>query len=90
MTGSYSAHQCSSPWHCEWGPKLASFAVTIGSEPVRPETILMILDERNEADEIAAQMRRAGLDVEVHELSIHRTHRGTLYRDVTRPPVLAP
>lgn len=53
---------------------MASFAVTIGSRPVRSETILLILDNRDEADEIASELRRHGRNVEVHELSVHGTH----------------
>jgi hypothetical protein len=53
------------------GAKMASFALTIGSRPVRSETILLILDDRDEADEIAAEMRRHGRNVEVHEMSAH-------------------
>jgi hypothetical protein len=62
---------------------MASFAVTMGSRPVRMETILMILDDRHEAEEIAVELRRLGRDVDVHELSVDPTHRGDVYRDVT-------
>jgi hypothetical protein len=62
---------------------MGSFAVTIGSRPVRMDTILMILDDRHEAEEIAVELRRHGRDVEVHDLSVDPTRRGRAYRDVT-------
>jgi ERCC4-type nuclease len=48
---------------------MASFALTLGSRPVRSENVLLILDDRDEADEIATELRRHGRHVEVHELS---------------------
>jgi hypothetical protein len=56
---------------------MGSYALTIGSRPVRMETILLILDERQEAEEIAVELRRRGRDVEVHELNTHRAQLGT-------------
>jgi hypothetical protein len=51
------------------------------------ETILLILDDRHEAEEIAVELRRGGRDVDVHELMVDRTPRGYVYRDVTPSPV---
>lgn len=59
---------------------MGSFALTIGSRPVRVETILFILDDRREADEIAFELRRSGRDVEVHELKADLSQRGTAIR----------
>jgi hypothetical protein len=47
---------------------MASFALTMRSRPVSVDSILLILDERRDADEIAFEMRRRGHDVEVREL----------------------
>lgn len=47
---------------------MASFALTLRSRPDRLDGILVILDERRDADEIAFEMRRKGHDVEVQEL----------------------
>jgi hypothetical protein len=42
-----------------------SFALTLGSRPGRPETILLLVDERRDAEEIAVELRRKGHPVEV-------------------------
>ena len=47
---------------------MASFAVTMQSRSDRVDGILVILDERRDADEIAFEMRLRGHDVEVKEL----------------------
>jgi hypothetical protein len=47
---------------------MSSFAVTLRSRPNRLDGILVILDERREADEMAFEMRRKGHDVDVQEL----------------------
>jgi hypothetical protein len=59
-----------------------SFAVTSGTPAVRMERILLILDDRLEAEEIAVVLRRRGRDVEVHEVTVERTPDGDIYREV--------
>jgi hypothetical protein len=69
------------------GMQMASFALTIGSQPVRLETILLIFGDRTEAEEIAAELRRRGRDVEVHELRFDGSRPRRLCRDVATAPV---
>ena len=40
-------------------------AIVLKSRPHRAEGILMLLDEREEAEELAFELRRRGQDVEV-------------------------
>jgi hypothetical protein len=47
---------------------VASFALTLRSRPDRLDGILVIVDERRDADEMAVEMRRKGHDVDVQEL----------------------
>ena len=54
---------------------MASFAVTLSSRPRSPESILVIVDERRTADEIALELRRKGHEVEVEELRGNPTRR---------------
>jgi hypothetical protein len=54
------------------------------------DTILLILDDRHEAEEISAELRRHGREVEVHELRVHRTSSGNLYRAAVPSRVGAP
>jgi hypothetical protein len=47
------------------GSAVVSFALTLGSHPGGSETILLLLDERRDAEEIAVELRRKGHPVEV-------------------------
>jgi len=69
--------------------KMASFALTIGSQPVRLETILLIFEERAEAEDIAAELRQHGRDVEVHELRFDGSRPRRLFREVSLAPIVA-
>ena len=66
---------------------MASFALTIGSQPVRLETILLMFEDRAEAEEIATELRRRGRDVEVHELRFDGNRPRRLTRDVATVPL---
>jgi hypothetical protein len=48
---------------------VAYFALTLDSRPASEESILMMLDERQEAEEIAVELRRKGHRVTVRELA---------------------
>jgi hypothetical protein len=48
---------------------VASFAVRLPSKQLTPESILMILDERGDAEEIALELRRKGHQVDVSEIT---------------------
>jgi len=47
---------------------VASFAVMLRSRPVTPEGILLMVDERRDAEEIAGELRRKGHQVDVREI----------------------
>jgi hypothetical protein len=47
---------------------MATFAVSLRSKPQSPDGILMLIDERSEADEIALELARHGQDVTVWEV----------------------
>jgi len=47
---------------------VATFALMLRHSRPSPEAILMLLDERREADEIAFELRRHGQDVTVREV----------------------
>ena len=47
---------------------MTTFAVVLRSKGSTREGILMLMDERREADEIAFELRRKGQDVTVGEL----------------------
>ena len=47
---------------------MATFAVMLRNRGSNPEAMLMLLDERREADEIAFELRRHGQDVTVREV----------------------
>jgi hypothetical protein len=47
---------------------MPSYALTLRSRPASVEGILVILDERQDADEMASEMRHNGHDVEVREI----------------------
>lgn len=47
---------------------MGSFALTLRSRPDRPDGILLILDDRRDADEMAFELRGKGHEVEVREL----------------------
>lgn len=42
-----------------------SFALTLGAQPGGTETVLLLVDERRDAEEIAMELRRKGHPVEV-------------------------
>lgn len=48
---------------------MSTFAVTMRSRPQQVDGILMLLDERQDAEQIAWELRRRGQSVEVHELT---------------------
>ena len=48
---------------------LASFAVMLSSTRPSAEAILLTVDERQVADEIAEQLRRKGHPVDVHKIA---------------------
>jgi hypothetical protein len=45
-----------------------SYAVTLASKPTTIDGILLIIDDRQEAQEIAAELRRNGQQVYVQEI----------------------
>jgi hypothetical protein len=45
-----------------------SYAVTLASKPTTIDGILLIIDDRQEAQEIAAELRRNGQQVNVQEI----------------------
>lgn len=47
---------------------MPSFAVVLRSKPLGPEGILLMIDERRDAEEIAVELRRRGQMVDVREL----------------------
>jgi hypothetical protein len=47
---------------------VASFAVMLRSRPATPEGILLMVDERRDAEEIAVELRRKGHQVDVREI----------------------
>jgi hypothetical protein len=47
---------------------MATFAVSLRSKPKSADGILMLIDERSEADEIALELSRLGQDVTVWEV----------------------
>jgi hypothetical protein len=49
---------------------MSTFALTLRSDLSSPKGILMLLEERRDADEIAVELRRKGHDVTVRELAI--------------------
>ncbi len=48
---------------------MASFAVMLCSRPMSPEAILLLVDERRDAEEIAGELRRKGHEVDVREVT---------------------
>ena len=49
---------------------MASFAVMLRSKPTILESILLMVDERRDAEEIAVELRRRGHQVDVREVSL--------------------
>jgi len=49
---------------------MASFALMLHSKPSSAEGILMLLDERHVAEEIAIELRRKGHEVDVREVGM--------------------
>jgi hypothetical protein len=47
---------------------VASFAIVLSSRPTTPDGVLMILDDRRDADEIAFELNSRGQDVNVVEV----------------------
>lgn len=47
---------------------MTCFAVMLQSEPASPQAILLLVDERPAADEIAMELRGKGLAVDVREV----------------------
>ncbi len=48
---------------------VTSYAIVLRARPRTLESILMILDDRKEADDIAFKLRQRGQDVEVVEMT---------------------
>ena len=49
---------------------MTCFAVTQHSRVPTSEAILLLVDDRGEADEIAAELGRKGFPAEVHEINV--------------------
>jgi hypothetical protein len=49
---------------------VASFAVMLRSRPTVLESILLMVDERRDAEEIAVELRRKGHQVDVREVTL--------------------
>jgi hypothetical protein len=49
---------------------VADFAVMLRSRPTIRESILLLVDERRDAEEIAVELRRKGHQVDVREIAI--------------------
>jgi ATP-dependent exoDNAse (exonuclease V) beta subunit len=47
---------------------VACFALTQRSRAATAEAILLLVDERRDAEEIATELRRKGVPVDVHEM----------------------
>jgi len=47
---------------------VSSFAVMLSSKPATPEGILLLVDERGDAEAIAVELRRRGQPVMVREI----------------------
>jgi hypothetical protein len=62
---------------------MMNFAVMLRSRPATPDSILMLLDERREAEEIAIELRRKGHPVEVRPVGHPAGMRG---RTANSPP----
>lgn len=52
---------------------MASFAVILRSKPTILESILLMVDERRDAEEIAVELRRKGHPVDVREITLPLT-----------------
>ncbi len=52
---------------------MASFAVMLRSKPTILESILLMVDERRDAEEIAVELRRKGHQVDVREVTLPLT-----------------
>lgn len=48
---------------------MASFAVVLRSRPTTIDGILLMVDERRDAEEIATELRRRGHQVDVREMT---------------------
>lgn len=47
---------------------MSSFAVMLSSKPATPDGILLLVDERGDAEAIAVELRRRGQPVTVREI----------------------
>ena len=48
---------------------MSSFAVMLSSKPATPEGILLLIDDRGDAEAIAVELRRRGQPVMVREIT---------------------
>jgi hypothetical protein len=55
---------------------MGSFAVMLRSKPTIRESILLMVDERRDAEEIAVELRRKGHQVDVCEVTMPLTADG--------------
>ena len=69
FTHARRVHRFNAPHsHTEAGMRLPSFAIIDRSRPADTTGVLMIVDSREDADDIAFELHRRGLDIEVREI----------------------